>query len=149
MKNCLIILFFCVFAVGGSTAFAQGRSEQGRNEKVEAAKVAFITDKVGLSADQAQKFWPVYNEYETKRRDLVKNYRSEYRSNLDEITEQEAKSRIEDMFEIKEKELALEKEYTAKFQRSISAKQVIMLYRAEREFTKMLLRRLDSGRAQN
>ncbi len=149
MKHYLIIVFLFFITTAGTTAIAQGRGEFARSEKVEAAKIAFITDKVGLSSDQAQKFWPVYNEYETKRRDLVKNYRGEYRSNLDEMSEQEAKARIEGMFEIKEKELALEKEYTAKFQRAISAKQVIMLYRAEREFTKMLLKRLDSGRAHN
>ena len=142
MKRYIILLFFCVFTLGGSAAFAQDRSEN-----VEAAKVAYITDKIELTPEQAQKFWPVYNEYESKRRELMRNYRGGYRRNLDEVSEQEAKERIEEMFDTKEKELALEKEYVAKYQRIISTKQVIQLYRAEREFTKLLLKRLDNRRA--
>ena len=122
---------------------------QDRNENVEAAKIAYLTDKVELTTDQAQKFWPVYNEYETKRRELMRNYRSGYRRNLDEMSEQEAKARIEEMFETKEKELELEKEYAARYQRIITTKQLIRLYRAEREFTKLLLKKLDASKTAN
>ena len=144
MKHYLILLLFCVIGLGSSSALAQDR-----NENVEAAKIAYITDKVELTADQAQRFWPLYNEYEAKRRDLMRNYRSGYRRNLDEMSEQEAKARIEEMFDTKEKELALEKEYASRYQRIISTKQLIMLYRAERDFTKLLLKKLDASRTAN
>ncbi|GAB3204209.1 hypothetical protein K0O23_10520 [Pontibacter aydingkolensis] len=130
--------------MGSPSAFAQER-----NENVEAAKIAYITDKIELTADQAQKFWPVYNEYEAKRRALMKDYRSGYRKDVDEMSEQEAKARMDEMFDTKEKELALEKEYAARYQRIISTKQLIKLYRAERDFTKLLLKRLDASRAAN
>ena len=40
----------------------------------------------------------------------------------------------------REKELELEKEYVARYQRVITSNQIIKLYRSEREFTKLLLR---------
>ena len=144
MKRYLLLLFFCALTFAGTTALAQERQSK---ERVEAAKIAFLTDKMELTSEQAQKFWPLYNEYESKRRELIKSYRSGYKQNADELTEQEAKARIDMMFTTREKELALEQEYAAKYARIISNKQLVKLYRGERDFTKMLLKRLDDKRA--
>lgn len=145
-RYALSLIIACAFMFAGTAAFAQ---VQDRNENVKAAKVAYITDKMGLTSEQSQKFWPIYNEYEAKRRALIKAYRSGYRKNVDDLSEQEANARINEMFSTKEKELALEKEYATRYQSIITTKQLIMLYRAEREFTKLLLKRLDHKRAQN
>jgi len=145
MKRYFFLLIFCALTIAGTSALAQDNRQS--NERVEAAKVAFLTDRMELSADQAQKFWPLYNEYETKRRDLMKSYRSGYRQDVDALSDQEAKARIDGMFVTREKELALEQEYAAKYLRVISYKQLIKLYRGERDFTKLLLKRLDDNRA--
>ena len=145
MKRFILLMVFCAITFTGTSAFAQ--ENRPSRERVEAAKVAFLTDKMGLTAEQAQKFWPLYNEYEAKRRELLKAYRSGYRRNVDELTEQEAKARIEGMFVTREKELALEKEYAEKYVRVISNIQLVKLYRSERDFTKLLLKRLDNNRA--
>ncbi|MBJ6116619.1 hypothetical protein JAO76_00325 [Pontibacter sp. BT310] len=150
MKRILLLLFICATTFATTAAFAQDRSSSSskeRRERVEAAKVAFLTDKMELTSEQAQKFWPLYNEYETKRRELLKAYRSGYRQDVEELTEQEAKARIDGMFTTRERELALEQEYAAKYIRVISNKQLIKLYRGERDFTKLLLQRLDDSRA--
>ncbi|PRY08911.1 hypothetical protein CLV24_12079 [Pontibacter ummariensis] len=140
----ILFLLFCAFTLSGTEAMAQEHHHREHREKVEAAKVAFLTDKLGLTAEQAQKFWPLYNEYESKRRALIHSYREGYRRDLSTLSEQEAKARIDNMFVVKERELELEKEYATKYQRIISNKQLIQLYRGEREFTKMLLKRLDN-----
>jgi Spy/CpxP family protein refolding chaperone len=144
MKHTLVlILLCCAFTFSSSKTYAQDTRSKERKEQINAAKTAFLTDKMGLTAEQSQKFWPIYNEYETKRRELVKSYRSGYRRDVEELTDQEAQARIDNMFVTREKELALEKEYAVKYQRVISTKQLIQLYRGEREFTKLLLKRLD------
>ncbi|WP_266202481.1 hypothetical protein [Pontibacter kalidii] len=142
-----LLLFSCALLFGSTVAKAQDSRTQERQESVEAAKTAFLTDKMGLSSEQSQKFWPLYNEYEAKRRSLIKGYRSGYRQDVDALSEQEAKSRIDHMFITKDKELELEKEYAGRYLKVISYKQLIKLYRGEREFTKMLLKRLDDKRA--
>ena len=142
----LVVAFTLMF--GNTEAFAQHNRSQDR-ESIEAAKIAYLTEKMGLTTEQSQKFWPIYNEYEAKRRSLIKAYRSGYRQDVDALSEQEADARIENYFTTKEKELELEKEYAARYQKIISTKQLIKLYRAERDFTKLLLKRLDNKRAQN
>jgi hypothetical protein len=54
-------LFLYIFAIVVSvTAIAQ----PPRNlERIEALKVAFFTQQLRLTAEEAQKFWPVYNSY--------------------------------------------------------------------------------------
>jgi len=149
MKRIALLLFFSCVLLLGTTAVAQDNRTQERTENVEAAKIAFLTDKMELTSEQAQKFWPLYNEYESKRRTLIRGYRSGYRQDVDALSEQEAKARIDTMFLTKEKELELEREYATKYLRVISNKQLIKLYRGERDFTKMLLKRLDEKRASN
>ena len=95
---------------------------------------------------KVQKFWPIYNEYEAKRRELMRSYRHGRHQDVETLSEQEAQARIDDMFSTREKELALEKEYAAKYQRVLSNRQLINLYRGERQFTKMLLKRLDHNK---
>ena len=146
MKRCTLFLFFSFMLMLGSVA---ANAQDSRTENVEAAKIAFLTDKMELTAEQAQRFWPLYNEYEQKRRTLIKGYRSGYRQDVDALSEQEAKARIDNMFLTKEKELELEREYANKYLKIISNKQLIKLYRGERDFTKMLLKRLDEKRASN
>ena len=150
MKRYTLFFFFsCLLMLSGTAANAQDSRTQERTENVDAAKTAFLTDKMGLTSEQAQKFWPLYNEYEQKRRTLIKGYRSGYRQDVDALSEQEAKARIDNMFLTKEKELELEREYANKYLKIISNKQLIKLYRGERDFTKMLLKRLDEKRASN
>jgi Spy/CpxP family protein refolding chaperone len=144
----LQLVLFCALLLGSTVAMAQNGRPQDRKENVEAAKVAFLTDKMGLTAEQSQKFWPLYNEYEAKRRELVRAYRSGYREDVDQLSEQEAKARVDGMFVTREKELELEKEYVARYQRVITPNQIIKLYRSEREFTKLLLQKLEANKGQ-
>ena len=144
MKHYAVLaLILCALTLNGTAAFAQDKHKHERREHVEAAKVAYLTDKMALTPEQAQKFWPVYNEHEAKRRELVKGYRIDFRQDVDELTDQQVQARVNKFFDMKEKELALDKEYAEKYQKVISVKQLVKLYRGEREFTKMLLRRLD------
>lgn len=142
----LLLVLLCACMLGTTVTMAQSRSD--RRENVEAAKVAFLTDKIGLTSEQSQKFWPLYNEYEAKRRDLVRAYRSGYREDVDQLSEQDAKARLDGMFSTRERELELEKEYVARYQRVISPNQIIKLYRSEREFTKLLLQKLEANKVQ-
>ncbi|MFT2007948.1 hypothetical protein ACMA1I_04670 [Pontibacter sp. 13R65] len=137
----LLLLFICCLA--GTTAMAQTDNEKDRRENVESAKVAFLTDKMALTPDQAQKFWPVYKEFENKRREIYHSYKGSHRKKIEEMSDQEVKTMVEDLFVMKQKELNLEQEYAAKYQRVISTRQLAQLYKGEREFTKMLLKKLD------
>lgn len=129
---------------------AQGRRQEENSEKVMAAKVAFITSRLNLNTSQAQQFWPVYNEFEAERKKIraqMKGLRREIKHA--EANEEQLKGSIRKHFSIRQEELDLEKQYSEKFMKILSAKQVADFYESEKEFTKLLLRRLKNGRQQD
>ena len=50
-------------------ALAQDEDEEtGGNDKVQSAKAALITRRLSLTPQQAERFWPVYDEFDRERR---------------------------------------------------------------------------------
>ena len=122
--------------------FAQNNDKK---EKIESFKVAFITQKLNLSSKEAQLFWPLYNEYLDKMETLKNARKKELRSSnnsIDNYTEKELELMLENEFISKEKEVELSKEYFYKFKTAISVKKVTLLYKAEDEFKRELLRQI-------
>ncbi|MCA8829822.1 hypothetical protein [Hymenobacter pini] len=124
-------------------AHAQGgMRRQGRLSQLENARIAYLTEQVALTPDQAQKFWPVYNEFTAKRRDLNRRMRLLRPANLDGLSDQQIRDNLSQVFALRQQEVSLEKEYFDKFQRVISVRQVGKLFLAERQFTKEVLQRV-------
>ncbi len=136
MKNLIIFLFVLV---SGFT-FSQA---EGKSDKIETMKIAFITNKLNLSAKEAQLFWPLYNEYNQKMETLRKAKKSEYdeiKSKNGTPTDKEIATYMEEVFLTKQKELDLQKEYYNKYVKILPMKKVAQLYQAENQFKKELLR---------
>ena len=131
MKRILLILFIS-FTGLTSAIHAQDFNKGNRTEKVQALKIAFITQKLELTSDQAQKFWPVYNRYETELRQV--------------ITDNKLGG---DAIDNEEKVLNVKKRYKPEFTRIIGDAKTNTLFNAEREFRGVLMRQLkkDGGRS--
>ena len=134
-----------------SVSFAQ-RPPQGKHkpdkEKVKAMKIAFITEKLALTPEEAQSFWPIYNEYDAKREALRKAMRKG-RKNKEEATnlsDEEIAKDIAKQFEIRQQELNLDKTYHQKFIQVLPIKKVGRLYRADHDFKRELLKKIKNHR---
>ncbi|WP_167856245.1 periplasmic heavy metal sensor [Hymenobacter metallicola] len=123
-----------------------GRRPGGRLSQLENAKIAYLTDKIALTQDQAQRFWPVYNEFSDKRRDVARRMRQLRTENPDGLTDQQIKDNLTQALALRQNEVNLEKEYFDKFQKVLSIRQVGKLFIAERDFTKEVLRRVADRR---
>ena len=143
MKKYVVLLGLLV----GLCAVAQAQRPDMSNPKIEAAKIAFITDKLALTPEQAQLFWPLYNEMQDKRESITKAMR-EARQGVDfnNITEEKALELIALKRETDKKMLALNNEYIEKYRGVLMASQVVRITYAEEEFRRMLLRRLRERR---
>ena len=60
--------------MSGFSVNAQNPSKQDAKAKLEAARIALITERLGLTPEQAQEFWPVYNEYGEQRRQIQNQF---------------------------------------------------------------------------
>ncbi|MEB2777121.1 hypothetical protein SYJ56_17535 [Algoriphagus sp. D3-2-R+10] len=141
--TCLALLLF--LAIG--TAVAQ-RTEGGYDrEKLEAARVAFITTRLDLKPEQAQKFWPIFNVYNDAREKNLKEMFELGRVKDIQLSESEAKSRIARKFEIERKMIVDEEKFVEDLSSVITYNQIIQLNGLSREFARHIYqRRRDNDR---
>ena len=134
---------YILFALSILLSYSVSAQERGqRHQKIQSAKVAHITERMELTPAQAERFWPVYNEYQNKRRELHRLTNPRRQGITAEISETQAKAWLEKKLDAKERELDLDKKYLPLLIETTSARQVMALENAEREFRGMLLQRL-------
>ena len=119
--------------------------DKEKDDKIEALKVGFITQELNLTASEAEKFWPLYNEMEDKMKEARQTCRKinhEMRDSEDKISNEDAKKKLNTLFENDQKELDLKKEYSEKYIKIIGEKRTLKLLSLEHEFRRVLLERL-------
>lgn len=129
-----------IFAIVALVLSLSGLAQKGKQDKVEALKVSFITQKVSLTTQEAQSFWPVYNEYSDKIKHSRRNFRTQYGAVNDFKTEKEAEDYLYAELKLKQTELELHKEYFEKFKKIIGSKKTGLLRLAEEEFKKEIIK---------
>ena len=113
-------------------------------EKIRAAKVGLITNRLNLSEEQAKIFWVVFDEFDKKRSEIRKNIR-QMTAESRNITTSDDKilSDLKEVLSLKQKEVDLEKEYLSKFLKSINVRQLSELFKTEQLFNQMLVKKLN------
>lgn len=136
-----IIITSLLFLAGISSLWSQNQESNGAlRQQLEAMKVAFITEKIGLTPEQAQNFWPLYNAYQTEQKAVRKKYRPGKRLEL--MSDSELKTYLLNTLEQEETLLALKRQFFEDAQASISVRQIALLRKAEQEFNKEVLRKM-------
>jgi hypothetical protein len=112
--------------------------------QIQAQKVAFLTNKLDLSVQEAQQFWPIYNEYEKKKDNLFKNEKDLFNAmtSNDKLTDKEMEELTGKYIDIQLTEAKLSEEYDSKFKKVLPVKKVMILYTSDRMFKKELLKQL-------
>lgn len=134
MKRILSILIFSFLLFSGQLLFAQSEKD-----KVEALRIAFISKRVELTAAEAEKFWPVYNEYNDKLKAIKKNLRQSYRKKAETLNEKEAEELYYLDLQSKQAETDVHKAYSEKIKGIIGVKKVVRLRVAEEEFKREII----------
>jgi hypothetical protein len=122
---------------------AQEKQDLKNKDKINAARIALISEKLKLTPAQAEKFWPVYREFTEHRMELRKQFREAERNQ--DATKPKA-DRDQELIklghQLKQQNLDLEKNYSDRLLKVISAQQLLTLPKAEEEFRRLLLQRL-------
>ncbi len=109
MKRFLLLVCF---------AFVMLIGEAQNGNRIYALKIAYITKRLDLSPDEAQKFWPIYNQYAEElkrtRQDAVRNNKSE--------------------IELDDAMLNVRKKYSVLFGQALSPQKIDIFFKSEKEF---------------
>ena len=138
-----------LFLLATTFSFAQGHKE--KQEKIKALKVAYITEQLELTADEAQKFWPIYHDYQEKQFDLRHEKMRSILNKLEigtieKLSEKEASSLLDQMENIEENLFLLQKKFTKDLQGIVSDKKIMKLKKAEGDFNRHLLKQMREKR---
>ena len=140
MKQFIKTLLFLLLTTA-TVAVAQRRPPL---ERIHAAKMAYISDRLRLSSRQSMEFVPVYNEYEKEIWETRQFYFRKYKDkNPGRMDEEDSRHFIDDNLDYQQQVIEIKRKYNDRFLKIISSQQLGELYTAEREFKQMLLKRLD------
>lgn len=112
-------------------------------ERVQSLKVAFITKRLALTSAEAEKFWPIYNEYQDKREVSRKQMQEDYRKireQANELSDEDLLKLSDEIIRLRQQDVALQAEMHEKLKKVLPPKKLAQLYVAEEDFKKELLR---------
>ena len=135
LLNAFILLF-------GLNLFGQAVD---RKEQLESQKIAFITKQLNLTVNEAQKFWPVYNEMQQKENKINQRKRQILKkiSGKDtDLNEKELTELLDTYIKLQLEEAKLANEYHEKFKAVLPIKKVVAYYKAEERFKRILLQQV-------
>ncbi|RAK21782.1 hypothetical protein B0I03_105218 [Flavobacterium aquaticum] len=143
------IILPIIFLLVTSLSFSQGFKE--KREKVKALKVAYITEQLELTTDEAQKFWPIYNAFDDNQAELrhekMRSILDRFKpGNVEKLSEKDASNSLAQMEKIEEDLFNLKKKFIKDLQGVISAKKIIKLKKAEEDFNRELLKQMREKR---
>lgn len=109
-------------------AFAQEQQpDPKQDEKIQALEIAFISRKLDLTPEEAQKFWPIYNDYKKDVRQVMISQKNNPNKNV---------------IDGEQKILDVRKKYSDRFIGVIGQPRMNKFFQAEREFRGVLLNQL-------
>jgi Spy/CpxP family protein refolding chaperone len=143
------IIYPIVFLLISTLSFSQGFKE--KKEKVKALKVAYITEQLDLTKEEAQKFWPIYNAFDDKQAELrhekMRAILDRFEpGNVDKLSEKDASTLLTQMEAVEESLFTLRKKFIKDLQGVLSAKKIVKLKKAEEDFNRTLLKQMKERR---
>ena len=115
MKKILSVLvligWFCL------PAMAQLRPQRQPGAGLQALKIAFITRRLNLTPEEAERFWPIYNRYTAEVRQAYFGYKDD-----------------KNELKLDESLLTIRKKYSVEFLKALSPEKINEFFRAEKDF---------------
>ena len=146
-------ILIAIIMFGSMNSFAQGgRLLREKKEQIKAMKVAYITNELALTPDEAAKFWPLYNAFEEKQFNIRHNKMRQLIKKIDDmgdnVSEKDAVSYLKQLEDVEEELLNLRKKLVADLKPIIGPVKVLKLRKAEDDFNKKLLARYKERKKQ-
>jgi hypothetical protein len=126
MRKLLSLILFVSTVLSSLAQPGQDSARKGKAQKIKAIYVAYMTQELSLTETDAQKFWPVCNEYE-------KELRATHKGNMDEISKEEAI-------------LNVRKKYQERYIKILGKDRTNAFFRKDAEFKKRMVDRIKEMR---
>jgi hypothetical protein len=143
MKRNILILVILLLSLTAIIA------QNPNREKLDAYRIGFFTKKLTLSTDEAEKFWPVYNNYQKEknglqqeRRELIRNFNQ----NGSMLSDKELTEIGDKLIGTFSEEALMAESFHKKLKEVLPPSKVIQYYQAENQWKAQLLNQLQENR---
>ena len=141
-----IMIIAAILVFGAANAFANNEVKEDWKEKFQSEKIAFLTLEIGLTPQEAQVFWPVYNEINEEKDqamyEIIKYYWEMSKAIEAGKSEKEIKALLDKYLEAQEKQRKIDEDAAEKYKKVLSTTKVAKLYIAEEKFRRQHIRKL-------
>jgi len=144
MKKYILSLMLFAIAFTAKGISQEDEHRKNRREEMKALQIGFITEKLDLSTDESQAFWPIYNAFEDDSRAIKGAVRK--KKNISELSDQEAMDLVSAKLEADEKMLVLKRQYVEDLKPVLPAKKIAQLFTIEHEFKRKMLKNIREKR---
>ncbi len=141
MKYFVFIVYLSVALFAGIPIGMAQESRQEQFERIEAEKVAYITKELQLNTLEAQRFFPIYNEYRKEISGVLQASRG------GPGRDHKRPNRMDELA-VETELLAIKKKYRTQFSNIVGSARASRFFEVEREFREKLvleLRRRGGG----
>ena len=146
-----IMIIAAILVFGAANAFANNETKEDWKEKIQSEKIAFLTMEIGLTPQEAQVFWPVYNEINEEKDqamyEVIKYYWEMSKAIEAGKSEKEIKALLDKYLEAQEKQRKIDEDAAEKYKKVLSTTKVAKLYIGEEKFRRQHIRKLHGGHA--
>jgi hypothetical protein len=137
-----LLIIIQIIALTGANA--QSKKHKEKWEKFRSEKIAFLTSHLELTPQEAQKFWPVYNQMEQERWEAQKLRREmgeKIRDAEETLSDKEMAALTKEFAATMQKEADIMVRYNEKFLKILPPAKVLKLYKAENEFRMHMIKK--------
>ncbi len=140
-------IFTLTFMLCLSILSIQAQSKKRSTEKIRTYKIAYLTEKLNLTEDEAQKFWPIYNTYDKKKMELHREKRFKIKKRIlknggiENLSEKDSKEILEKFQLLNKQEYEVKTSFHSKISKILSSKKILTLQISEHEFNRKLMQK--------
>ena len=147
MKRTLLLTLIIGFLSINCHAECSCQKKDGdRKQRKMSEKIAFLTTEIGLTPEEGQVFWPVYNQISQEKdaamHDTFKKYKKLEEAVEAGKPEKELKVLLDDYLQALDKSRNIEKGTTEKLAKVLSVEKIAKLYLAEEHFRRHQIHKL-------
>ena len=149
MKNFVKLLLSVALIAFCFTAGAQNNPGGDWMSRMRSEKIAFLTTEIGLTPEEAQVFWPLYNKAEAEETAAFNETRKCFSALNEAVQQKKSQSEISkllhDYTAAVSKSQGIQAKYVSQYEKVLSAEKVAKLFLAEERFRNNQIMRLQGG----
>lgn len=150
MKKIIYILTTSILMLTSAiSASAEERFQDNWKEKIMSEKIAFLTMEMGITPEEAQVFWPVYNQVDKQRDEAIRNVFRSYKAVEDAVAagkgEKELNKLLDEYISALEAQGEVEQKAYKEYAKVLPMEKLAKLYVAEEKFRRQHIRKLHGG----